>query len=246
MQLEAGALSEFYHSALGRAAGEAIAAGLRSLWPDLRGFRLLGYGFTAPYLEAFRGEAERVIALMPARMGALTWPAEAPLTALGEEDALPFADALFDRILVVHGLEGADSSRLLLRQLWRVLAPEGRILVVAPNRASLWAQLESSPFASGRPFHRSELSALLSDTLFEPLQWSRALYRPPFAVRQSTRMGSGLERIGRRLLPGLSGVHMVEATKSLYGFTPRGKTKAKLVLQPAATLQRSANARRYC
>ena len=171
---------------------------------------------------------------MPAQVGVVAWPAARPLTVLGEEAALPFADAMFDRILVVHGLEGADAGRVLLRQLWRVLAPEGRLLVVAPNRASLWAQMEASPFACGRPFHRGELDTLLRDTLFEPLLWDRALYLPPFAGRKLARMSEGWERLGRRFLPGVAGVHLVEAGKTLYGLAkPRQLKRAESTLAPA-------------
>jgi len=235
---DAGALSGFYDRPIGQAVRGAIANRIREIWPDLRAMRLLGYGFAPPYLEAFEGEAERAVALMPARMGALVWPAERPRTLLADEDSLPFADALFDRILVIHGLENADAARMLLRQLWRILAPEGRILLVTPNRASLWAQMERSPFACGRPFHRSELTHLLSDTLFEPQRWDRALYMPPFAGAQLSRFAKGIERLGRHVAPGISGVHLVEASKSLYGRaavkTPAG---SKVRLQTAATLQ---------
>ena len=112
-----------------------------------------------------------------------------------EEEALPFADALFDRILIVHGLERAESLRPLLRQLWRVLAPEGRILLVAPNRASLWAQVQRSPFGHGRPFSKMELEGLLTEGQFESTRWSRALYAPPFET--VTRTGTGWERAVR-------------------------------------------------
>lgn len=238
MQLDAGELSQFYETALGRAARRAITRRIREFWPQCTGLRLCGYGFAPPYLKSFLSEAERVVALMPSRTGVVAWPAGRPLTVLGEEDALPFADAVFDRILVVHGLEGADAARLLLRQLWRVLAPEGRILLVTPNRASLWAQLESSPFACGRPFHRSELAGLLTDTLFEPVRWDRALYLPPFAGRRLATLGNGVENLGRRLFPGISGVHLVEASKSLYGrAAAKSSTKVKVALRTAATLQ---------
>jgi SAM-dependent methyltransferase len=225
MQLDAGNLVDFYETAVGQAARRAIVHRLKLLWPASRGLRILGYGFAAPYLQPFLGEAERVVALMPAQVGVVAWPAGRPLTVLGEEAALPFADAMFDRILVVHGLEGADASRVLLRQLWRVLAPEGRLLAIAPNRASLWAQMEASPFACGRPFHKGELDALLRDTLFEPLQWDRALYLPPFSGRKLARMSAGWERLGRRFLPGIAGVHLVEAGKSLYGLAKPHKYK---------------------
>ena len=134
---------------------------LRLIWPNVEGLRLLGYGYATPYLRPFLFEAERGVAAMPAQMGVTRLAAAGKcLTALVEEDALPFPDAFFDRVLVVHGLEGAESLRPLLRQLWRVLAPEGKLLVVAPNRASLWAQVEWSPFGQGRPFSRRELEAL--------------------------------------------------------------------------------------
>jgi SAM-dependent methyltransferase len=238
MHLDAGELSDFYESAVGHAARRLISRRIKEFWPHLRGLRVLGYGFAPPYLKASLAEAERVIAMMPARTGVVAWPGQRQLAVLGDEDALPFADAMFDRILVVHGLEGADAGRVLLRQLWRVLAPEGRILVVAPNRASLWAQLESSPFACGRPFHRGELTALLSDTLFEPVRWERALYMPPFSGRRLSQISAGLERLGRRVIPGLAGVHLVEASKSLYGRAAvTTLSNAKVGLRPVTTLQ---------
>lgn len=225
MQIEASQLAGFYESARGQAVRRAILHRLMLTWPYLKNLRLLGYGFAMPYLKSALGEAERVVALMPAQMGVLAWPRTRPLTVLGEESALPFTDAVFDRILVVHGLEGAESVRVLLRQLWRVLAPEGRLLIVAPNRTSLWAQVEASPFASGRPFRKGELDRLLRDTLFEPLIWDTALYIPPFGGGRLGRMERGWERMGRRLLPGLAGVHLVEAKKTLYGITPVRRLK---------------------
>ncbi len=238
MQLDAGELSNFYESPVGRAARRLISRRIRAFWPQCRALRVLGYGFAPPYLKSYLADAERVIACMPASTGVVAWPAARPLSVLAEEDALPFVDSLFDRILVVHGLEGADAVRVLLRQLWRVLAPEGRILLVTPNRASLWAQLESSPFACGRPFHKSELTSLLTDTLFEPVKWDRALYLPPFAGRRMAQFGDGFEKLGRRLFPQIAGVHLVEATKSLYGCaTVKTATKTKAALRPATTLQ---------
>src|SRR5690348_8457772 len=130
MQLDAGILADFYRSPAGQIARRAITARLGQFWPEAKGLRLLGVGFSPPYLDSYRAQAERIIAFMPAQTGVLAWPSDKPLTVLGDEDALPFADSLFDRILVVHGLEGAESTRALLRQLRRVLAPEGRLLIV--------------------------------------------------------------------------------------------------------------------
>jgi SAM-dependent methyltransferase len=225
MQLDARDLAEFYESPMGQVARRMILRRIRYIWPSTDRCRVLGFGFPIPYLRAFHVESERVIALMPAQQGVMAWPAQRPLAALGEEDAFPFPDAMFDRILVVHGIEGAESLRPVMRQLWRVLAPEGRILVIAPNRMSLWAQIERSPFAHGRPFHRGELDRLLRETMFEPVKWDSALHNPPLRGRRLVSTGTGWDRLGRRFWPGLAGVHLIEATKSLYAPVPVLKKK---------------------
>ena len=234
MEPEVRALAAFYDSPMGQVARKAILRQARAAWPNVKGLRLLGYGFAPPYLRAFAGEAERVVAAMPARMGVIDWPPREKCAAmLCAEDALPFPDVFFDRILIVHGLEGAESLRALLRQVWRVLAPEGRLLVVAPNRASLWAQVERSPFGHGRPFSRGELHRILRDALFEPGRWERALYAPPVKSRALVRSGAGWEKVGTRLFPGIGGVHVVEAAKSLYATPPlRDGTPAPARLTP--------------
>ncbi|HEY5346963.1 MAG TPA: methyltransferase domain-containing protein [Rhizomicrobium sp.] len=220
MPLDVRNLTAFYETPLGQVARRIIQRPLRQCWPDVRGRRLLGYGFVLPYLKAFAGEAERVIAAMPAQAGVMAWPGDKNRAVLVEEDAFPFPDAFFDRILVVHGMEGAEALRPLLRQLWRVLAPEGKLLLVAPNRASLWAQVERSPFAHGRPFSRGELDGLLREAQFIPGEWRRALYAPPLLGRGFLRDGANWERLGGRFWPGLAGVHIVQASKSLYAATP--------------------------
>jgi SAM-dependent methyltransferase len=231
-------LSEFYDSPMGQRTRRLILRQLREVWPNLKGRRLLGYGFARPYLRAFLAESERCVAALPATLGvAAAWPKEKCLTTLIEEDALPFPDAFFDLALVVHGLEEAEGLRPLLRQLWRVLVADGRLLIVAPNRASLWAQMERSPFAHGRPFSRIELDELLRGALFVPEQWHQALYAPPFPSRALTGSGAGWERFGARIFPGLGGVHIAEASKSLYAPArpAPARARASAQLKPAGT-----------
>src|SRR4051812_22144977 len=106
-------LTAFYDAPLGQLAQRVILRHVENFWPDLRGLRVLGYGFPIPYARLFTG-AERAVAAMPAPFGALTWPAHKNAVLLCEEDALPFPDVFFDRILIVHGLESAESLRPLL------------------------------------------------------------------------------------------------------------------------------------
>src|ERR1700760_3938432 len=98
MQLDARELAEFYETPMGQVARRMILRRIRMLWPAAHGQRVLGYGFGTPYLRSFQTETERVTAVMPAQQGVVPWPEGKPLAALAEEDALPFPDAMFDRI----------------------------------------------------------------------------------------------------------------------------------------------------
>src|SRR3546814_313059 len=98
------------------------------------------------------GEAERVLAFMPASQGVMHWPPEgAGLVSLVEETDLPLPDYSIDRVLLAHGLENADSLRALLREIWRVLTGDGRVLVVVPNRRGLWARSDRTPLGGAIP-----------------------------------------------------------------------------------------------
>jgi SAM-dependent methyltransferase len=215
----------FYEEPIGQVARRMISRRLRLVWPNVRGQRILGYGYALPYIRSFVGEAERAVALIPAHHE--TAAVDPGCVVQGEEDAWPFVDSLFDRILVVHGLECAESTRLFLRQIWRVLTPGGRLLCVVPNRASLWAQIERSPFAHGRPFSRAQLEKLMRDSMFITERWDSALFFPPLPSRRLVRSGVAWERVGRALWPRLAGVHIVEATKSLYAIAAPEKVQIR-------------------
>jgi SAM-dependent methyltransferase len=216
MPVDSASLRRFYDSPRGQATRRYIARRLRAHLPNLRGKRLLGLGYATPYLRPFLGEAERVIAAEPVSGRATEWPHEArALSVTVEEQLLPFPDVFFDCAIVIHGLETAEGTRQFLREIWRVLTDDATLLIVAPNRVSFWAQLERTPFGSGRPFSRGQLQRLLEDNIFEIASWDSALFVPPFGMR-APRLGRAWERAGQALWPRLSGVHIVEARKSFY------------------------------
>ena len=107
-----------------------------------------------------------------------------------------------------------------LREIWRVLAPGGRVILVVPNRRGIWARVETTPFGVGRPYGRGQLTALLRDALFSPVDWTEALAVPPIRRRPWVRTGSVWERVGSVIWPGFAGVIIVEATKQLYQGIP--------------------------
>ncbi|HEV3184999.1 MAG TPA: methyltransferase domain-containing protein, partial [Xanthobacteraceae bacterium] len=190
-------LRNFYAHPLGTVARRFIGRGIRRLWTGTSGLRILGIGYSIPYLGLFREDCERCLAFMPAAQGVVKWPSARPtLAALVEEGDLPLPDAAVDRILLVHALETSPDAAALLREAWRVLAAGGRILAVAPNRRGLWARMDTTPFGHGRPYSRSQITHLLRETWFTPTAWSDALYVPPIDRRWFLRSAPAWERTG--------------------------------------------------
>lgn len=232
MRVDVATLQRFYAGPLGRAAQRMAARRLASLWAHADGLDVLGFGYAAPYLERFRAGARRVALAMPAAQGAHAWPAHARgLVCLAEDARLPFVDALFDRVLIVHGLEEAENARALLREVWRVTAPEGRLVVIVANRVGLWARAEHTPFGHGRPYSRSQLANLLSEAMFEPAARARALYLPP--VGWLARLAYPFERAGAALWAPFGGLLLMEAVKRLSAEPNAGARRRAASLQPA-------------
>lgn len=231
-------LRQFYHSPLGQMATASIGHAISSLWPRLPDERLMGLGFALPYLEMFQEGAERTFAFMPAGQGAVNWPPGAlSATALVFDEELPLPDASIDRILLVHSLEFAENPREALKEIWRVLAPGGRVVIVVPNRRGVWARLEHTPFGAGRPYSRGQLTSILREANFTPGAFADALYYPPYRKRWMLRLCRWMEPFGRRTMPGFSGVIVVEAQKRLYQGLPVFARASRRVFVPVLSPQ---------
>src|SRR6185312_1180919 len=180
MPMDAKNLSEFYRTSLGRLARRHLSAAIRQRWKDVDGLAVAGSGFASPFLGSFRVEAARLACLMPARQGALVWPrSDKCHSVLVAETQWPLPDNSIDRLLAIHCLEQAERVGPLLREMWRVLKPEGRVLIVVPNRRGLWSRIDTTPFGVGLPFSRGQLETQLTDAMFTPDEWGEALYFPP-------------------------------------------------------------------
>ena len=217
MRESAESLESFYASPLGFMARDMALRRLRTLWPDLAGYNALGFGYTAPILTAYRKSANRIVLVNPSGQGAIAHQSSRGVMAcVADERQLPFSDATFDRVLCVHAVEEADDLSGLLRELWRVTQPEGRIVVIAAGRAGLWARMDHLPFGAGRPFSRNQLRTRLISAGFHPTVGSGALYGPPLNRLSGPKFAHGFERFGETVWPGFAGLVMVEAVKRLY------------------------------
>ena len=189
---------------------------------------------------------------MPAAQGVLKWPTARPtLATLVDEFSLPLPDAAVDRVLLVHALEMSDDPEGLLREVWRVLAPSGRVMAVIPNRRGVWTRTDNTPFGHGRPYSRSQITQLLRQTWFTPTAWGEALFMPPVAGGWFLRSAMAWERVGAALSLPFAGVHIVEATKQVYRAIPAHRERTRLIpaLEPVlvpSSLQRDDRSRYHC
>jgi len=233
-------LRSFYASPLGRHVQTAIASALEPSTESARHECVMGFGYAVPYLDPFYTQAERCFAFMPAQQGASLWPnTEHVATALITENALPLSEASVDRIILAHGLEQMEDAEESLRELWRVLTPEGRINIVVANRRGLWARAEFTPFGHGEPYSHSQLQHLLQKTgfTFGPVQ--EALHFLPYENGRINALSHLYEKMAQRLFPYFGGVLVVEAQKKLYKRLTVAKRAPKRVLVPGLRPQTS-------
>lgn len=232
-------LRTFYGEPAGALVRRLLARRLDDAWGEAINCDVLGIGYATPWLDAFIG-ARRLVAAMPGGQGVEHWPSIGKnRTVLVDDRALPFAAGAFDRVLLIHALEEADDAQGLLNEAVRVLAPAGRIILVAAARGGLWARAENTPFGHGRPFTRRQLERLVRSAGLEPTAWSQTLYVPPWTPLLP--LADGFEQIGRRVAPGTAGLILLEAARHTYarirpsGHAQRVPAKPVLTPQPAAS-----------
>ncbi len=232
MTMDAHTVAAFYDGPCGAVVAGLIRDRLATLWPDTRHLRIAGLGYASPYLGLWHDDAALCLDIMPSQPAAGPLASQ-PMRCIADGAQLPLDDLSVDRILLVHGLEAADDQRRLLRECWRVLRDDGRLMVVTPNRAGFWAHVESTPFGQGQPYTQGQVSRLLRSSMFAVDRQDTAVYMPPLDFRPIRRLAPLCERLGRRLTPGFAGVLLAEAVKDVYAAVP-GVPVNRRVVVPAA------------
>ncbi len=210
-------LQTFYASPLGEVSRRLVGRVIRARWEKCAGLSVGSLGYGTPFLDRLRDEAQRCVALMPADQGVAVWPeSRCCAAALVDPEMLPLPDGSIDRLLLAHALEAADRPDVLMEEVWRIVAPEGRIIVVAPSRRGVWARADGTPYGQGLPYSKPQLRDLLLRAVFSPVFWGEALYAPPVSRRFVVRSAPAIERLGAALGLPFAGVHIVEAIKQVH------------------------------
>jgi SAM-dependent methyltransferase len=227
-------LNGFYRDRLGLVVQRMLRRRLRQMWPDVSGMTVMGYGYAGPLLKAFEEQTRHRFLAMPAAQGVIAWPenGKPSAVALVSETELPFEDASIDRIILCHAVECSTQLKPMMDEMWRVLAGQGRIMVIAPNRRGIWARSENTPFGHGVPFSTGQLVSTLRESGFVPERSARAVFIPPVRQRFLLSAAAAWEEFGERWFEPLAGVNLVEASKQVFAGVKPQQQEAKRVRKP--------------
>jgi SAM-dependent methyltransferase len=165
-------------------------------------------------------------------------------------EELPFASQSIDLLVLPHALEFADDPHRVLREVERVLMPEGQVVISGFNPISLWGLRQVVGRTFDAPFlpREGQFLALprLKDWLkllgFEVHRGHFGCYRPPFnGERWQARFGF-MERAGDRWWSYGGAIYMVHAIKRVQGMRligPSWKDRKRLAAALAPSVNRS-------
>lgn len=176
-----------------------------------------------------------------------------PLSILADFEALPFPANSLDLVVLPHTLELAEDPHQTLREVERVLVPEGKVVITGFNPTSLWGlrrRKEGLAMPGDGPNRRQPAMPALhagSELLgwWRLRDWLRLLnfeleggrhgcYRPPLRTQAWLDRWEWAEGAGARWWPVFGGMYMMVATKRVRGMRMVGKLKRARATAPAA------------
>jgi SAM-dependent methyltransferase len=159
------------------------------------------------------------------------WPTESGSSAstyCGAIEALPFAPASIDAVVLHHALDCCADPRAAMREVCKVLRPGGRLLICGFNPLGLWgarrvfARFRRDPFSDLRfvsPLRLLDWMAVLGIEADEGVQY--LMFRPPFPIGRfdAAFWARARATLERSRLP-VGGVYYLLGRKSVAGITP--------------------------
>ena len=134
-------------------------------------------------------------------------------------DCLPIQSESMDIVLCTHQLEMAKNPKDILQEVYRILRPNGQLIIVGLNRFSLW-QLLSRENNQMKLHSVAKIKRYLRKTNFDILMHETGCFRPPFKNIEMAKSFLFLETLGQFFLPYAGAVYMLVATKNIPGMTP--------------------------
>ena len=139
---------------------------------------------------------------------------------------LPVASDSVDLVILMHHLSNTSEPHAILRESFRILIPEGKLVIIDFNPVSLWglryffqSWLEHVPF-NGHYYTARRIDDWMRLLVFDQEQHFRVGYLPPIQKPSLTRHLSWLEKGTRKWLPVLGALNLLVYTKNISPLTP--------------------------
>lgn len=237
-------LYQFYQTPPGRYVQRICQDFIKTCWSQ-EPEKLLGMGYTLPLFPP----RKNYICMMPSQQGAIHWPTpQHNQTALIDLEEIPLSSTSVDRIVVMHALEHTERPSYFLRELWRILSENGRIIFIVPNRMGFWAHARTTPFGYGSAYTLAQLDALLKAAQFIPHGYHHLLYTPPARTLFREHLPNPASRIMDHhfhyIFKPFAGLLGVEVSKQVYCAHPlnpgRSIRRSRLSIVPSPPKRTSA------
>jgi SAM-dependent methyltransferase len=166
---------------------------------------------------------------------------------MASNEALPFEEASVDLIIAPHILEQMAEPYELLKEIHRVLMPEGRFIISGFNPMSLWGIKRLLSFDIDYPWNTkfiplSKIKEWLPIIGLEMVEGKMGCYVPPIQQSSWLKKLHTMEKLGDRWWPMLGGFYFLVIQKRVHGMTPiRPLWKKKLIKTPVYTPQKTKN-----
>jgi SAM-dependent methyltransferase len=164
-----------------------------------------------------------------------------------DAEELPFASQSIDLVVLPHVLEFAPHPHQMLREVERVLVPEGRVVIAGFNPLSLWGlrrafsgNLGKIPW-QGQYLPVSRLKDWLTLLSCETHDSAFGCYAPPLSSQAWLHRMSFMDALGERCWPIAGGVYIIHAVKRVRGMRlirPQWRTAKRSRKAIAAAPQR--------
>jgi SAM-dependent methyltransferase len=211
---------------------------------DIFGYHAVQFGL--PVMDTLRENRMpfSALALDPATGPHGPRPGQDASHVLCRFDELPFDTQSLDLITLPHVLEFSDDPHSVLREVSRVLMPEGRVVVSCFNPVSLWGARQGLNRLGAHPFLPADAQSIgfvrIKDWLkllgFDIIRGRFGCYCPPYRTDRWLQRAAFLEKAGDRWWPIFGAVYMISAVKRVPNIRLVGPSwKSKPALAPVAS-----------
>ncbi len=195
---------------------------LDNLTADIFGFNAVQIGM--PQIDALAASRMPHKILADRRVRASTEPSR-PVNVTLDYTELPFASQSVDLLVLPHVLEFSTDPHQVLREVERVLIPEGQVIICGFNPASLWGARHVLRRVGGTSFlpRTEELISMprMKDWLkllnMSASQSHFGCYAPACRTEKWLHRYAFMDNAGSRWWPYFGGVYIVQAIKRVKG-----------------------------